>query len=315
MRILEYHEGMELDDFDDQDGLRTIDGASRDVLLKSVDLSIGIVSPEETLMNGRTPYKFKMRSINDGHRINLRFHFRQKGIRLRIQLIITKKVFIISTVSALSLYLYKEENKVAFGTPVSFSDYFQEATLLDPLKLFPVNARPRADELAQEQVLQGEHGAVASLARSSIQNGTRDMIEASNPVDEMQLGTSDDDEKAEIERQLELLQDHHSSMGGPKLKLEDDVRSQSGGTGVENEGSQAARDGDHIKTEVDETALGTLRFLWEDSGVGDGFGRVDQPVIVDRRSSVFPKRSFAILGRSVHTPWRTRARSKSPVCI
>ena len=70
-------------------------------------------------------------------------------------------------------------------------------------------------------------------------------------------------------------------MGGPKLKLEDDVRSQSGGTGVENEGSQAVRDGDYIKTEVDETALGTHCFLWEDSGVGDGFGGVDQPVIVD----------------------------------
>ena len=41
MRILKYHEGMELDDFDDQDGLRTMDGAPRDVLLKSVDLSIG----------------------------------------------------------------------------------------------------------------------------------------------------------------------------------------------------------------------------------------------------------------------------------
>ena len=39
-----------------------------------------ISATEETLIVGRTPHKYKKGSVNDGHRINLRFYFRQKGI-------------------------------------------------------------------------------------------------------------------------------------------------------------------------------------------------------------------------------------------
>ena len=42
MRILEYHEGLELGDPGDQDGFRTMSSAVDLVLLKSVDLNIGL---------------------------------------------------------------------------------------------------------------------------------------------------------------------------------------------------------------------------------------------------------------------------------
>ena len=50
------------------------------------------------------------------------------------------------------------EKQVPCGTLVRFSEYFLQATAIDPLKLFPEKARPSADELEQEQILQENMG-------------------------------------------------------------------------------------------------------------------------------------------------------------
>ncbi|MCJ1377003.1 hypothetical protein MMC17_000093 [Xylographa soralifera] len=301
MRILEYHNGMELPDLGDQKMFRTMSGTADPILIKSVDLNIGISSIEETLIGGRTPFKFKIGSVNHGHRINLRFYFRRKKMIDHPMDVYKGK----SGHLRVKLQAVRQEDRVSLGSPVRFSEYFEEATAIDPLKLFPEEARPSADELEQEQVLQenmGDRdtysgstyhagfsvGEVFSLSRSSARTGTSSTVETPNEIGEVQFGSLDDevehlytlpmvssssnatikseddqqgtsavgdvsisslrplkraaawdsndgnksakvqkllDEEAEIEMQLELLQDRNSDTGEPKVKLEEDTSS------------------------------------------------------------------------------------------
>ncbi|MCJ1395922.1 hypothetical protein MMC18_008808 [Xylographa bjoerkii] len=360
MRILEYHEGMKLPDLGDQEGLRTMERTPDPVLLRSVDLNIGISSLEETLLEGRMPYKFKMGSINDGHRINLRFYFRQKD-KIDNPIDYYRASVYHKTRLRVELEAVTEENRIALGTPVSFSDYFQEATSVDPLKLFPTKERPSADALAQEQVLQenmgdrdthpgsmdparSSDGTVAFPGRFFNRIGTRETVGPPNEIGDVQSESSDEDvehlyttpvfssspnfifkseedqrrtptvrdvlvsssrslkraatidsndgaqlakvqklvdEEAEIERQLELLQDEGSDFGEAKLKHEDGMSSPSGGIGIEDETPGDGQDAGNIKFEAADTTQNTRSFLW-DNGVGaDLFGDIDQPVIID----------------------------------
>ena len=90
-----------------------------------------------------------------------------------------------------------------------FSEYFQAATAIDPLKLFPKTARRSADALAQEQALQENMGdrdtrpgsryhakasitSAASHSLSSTKVGTPSTVEMPTEIGDIQSESSDD---------------------------------------------------------------------------------------------------------------------------
>ncbi|MCJ1396823.1 hypothetical protein MMC11_000013 [Xylographa trunciseda] len=178
MRILEYHEEMELPDLGDQEAFRTMSSTASATLLKSVDLNIGQGSFSSDMIDNPI----------DIHRESAQH---KNGLLVQLEAV-------------------KSQDRPSLGLPVCFSEYFKQATAIDPLKLFPKEARLSADELEQEQVLQDNmghrdtrpgslystrlsHETASSHPQFLARINTRDTAETLNEIDYTQFQNADDD--------------------------------------------------------------------------------------------------------------------------